>query len=95
MMPQNEITTPGGRRIPGFRFDSEPDPGGGGAGGGKKRSQPKPDKKKKAGGKKKKERGLHAEESHHAARVPRKTVRRGGHRRVGKNDPARAAGKVA
>ena len=44
---------------------------------------------------KKKERASHAEQSHHAARVPRKAVRRGGNRRVGKNHPARAAGKVA
>jgi exopolyphosphatase/guanosine-5'-triphosphate,3'-diphosphate pyrophosphatase len=43
----------------------------------------------------KKERGLHAQESDHAARVPGKTVRRGGHRRLRKNYPARAAGKVA
>ena len=43
----------------------------------------------------KKERSTHAEQPHHAARVPRKTVRRGGHRRVGKNHAARAAGKVA
>jgi exopolyphosphatase/guanosine-5'-triphosphate,3'-diphosphate pyrophosphatase len=40
-------------------------------------------------------RRAHAHHSHHAARVPGKTVRRGRHRRVGKNDPARAAGKVA
>ncbi len=37
----------------------------------------------------------HAQQSDHAARVPRKAVRRGGHRRVRKNDAARAAGKVA
>jgi exopolyphosphatase/guanosine-5'-triphosphate,3'-diphosphate pyrophosphatase len=43
----------------------------------------------------KKERSTHAEQPHHAARVPRKTVRRGGHRRVGKNHPAGPAGKVA
>ena len=49
----------------------------------------------KAGGKKKKERGLHAEESHHAARVPRKTVRGGRDRRLRKNDTARPAGEVA
>jgi exopolyphosphatase/guanosine-5'-triphosphate,3'-diphosphate pyrophosphatase len=45
--------------------------------------------------KKKKERGLHAEQPHHAARVPRKTVRRGRDRRLRKNDAARPAGKVA
>jgi len=45
--------------------------------------------------KKKKERASHAEQPHHAARVPRKTLRRGRHRRVGKNDAARTAGKVA
>jgi exopolyphosphatase/guanosine-5'-triphosphate,3'-diphosphate pyrophosphatase len=44
---------------------------------------------------KKKERGSHAQEPHHAARVSRKTVRRGGNRRLRKNHPARAAGKVA
>jgi exopolyphosphatase/guanosine-5'-triphosphate,3'-diphosphate pyrophosphatase len=43
----------------------------------------------------KKERASHAKQPDHAARVPRKTVRRGGHRRIGKNDAARAAGKVA
>jgi exopolyphosphatase/guanosine-5'-triphosphate,3'-diphosphate pyrophosphatase len=43
----------------------------------------------------KKERSSHAQQPDHAARVPRKTVRRGGHRRVGKNDAAGAAGKVA
>jgi exopolyphosphatase/guanosine-5'-triphosphate,3'-diphosphate pyrophosphatase len=43
----------------------------------------------------KKERSTHAEQPHHAARVPGKTLRRGRHRRVGKNHPARAAGKVA
>jgi exopolyphosphatase / guanosine-5'-triphosphate,3'-diphosphate pyrophosphatase len=37
----------------------------------------------------------HAEQSHHAARVSGETVRRRGHRRVGKDDAARAAGKVA
>jgi exopolyphosphatase / guanosine-5'-triphosphate,3'-diphosphate pyrophosphatase len=55
----------------------------------------RPTARQRAAQAKKKERGSHAEQSHHAARVPRKTVRRGGHRRVGKNDPARAAGKVA
>ena len=34
----------------------------------------------------------HADKPDHAARVPRKTVRRGGHRRVRKDHPARAAG---
>jgi exopolyphosphatase/guanosine-5'-triphosphate,3'-diphosphate pyrophosphatase len=43
----------------------------------------------------KKERSIHAEQPHHAARVPRKTLRRGRHRRVGKDHPARASGKVA
>jgi exopolyphosphatase / guanosine-5'-triphosphate,3'-diphosphate pyrophosphatase len=43
----------------------------------------------------KKERRSHAEQSHHAAHVSRKTVRRGRDRRVRKNHPARAAGKVA
>jgi len=43
----------------------------------------------------KKERGLHAQKSDHAARVPGKAVRRGGNRRLRKNHPARAAGKVA
>jgi exopolyphosphatase/guanosine-5'-triphosphate,3'-diphosphate pyrophosphatase len=51
--------------------------------------------RQRAAKEKKKERGSHVEQSHHAARVPRKTVRRGGHRRVGKDDSARAAGKVA
>jgi exopolyphosphatase/guanosine-5'-triphosphate,3'-diphosphate pyrophosphatase len=37
----------------------------------------------------------HADQSHHAARVPRKTVRRGRHRRLRKDDAAGAAGKVA
>jgi exopolyphosphatase / guanosine-5'-triphosphate,3'-diphosphate pyrophosphatase len=49
----------------------------------------------KAGVKAKKERASHVEQPHHAARVPRKTVRRGGNRRLRKNDAARAAGKVA
>ena len=40
-------------------------------------------------------RRAHAQHSHHAARVPGKTVRRGGHRRLGQDHPARAAGKVA
>ena len=40
-------------------------------------------------------RRAHAHQSDHAARVPGKAVRRGRHRRVRKNDPARAAGKVA
>src|SRR4029079_8330059 len=44
---------------------------------------------------KKKERASHAEQPHHAARVPGKTLRRGRHRRVGKDHAARAAGKVA
>jgi exopolyphosphatase/guanosine-5'-triphosphate,3'-diphosphate pyrophosphatase len=37
----------------------------------------------------------HADQSHHAARVSGKTVRRGRHRRVGKDHAAGAAGKVA
>jgi exopolyphosphatase/guanosine-5'-triphosphate,3'-diphosphate pyrophosphatase len=37
----------------------------------------------------------HADESDHASRVSRKAVRRGRHRRVGKNHAARAAGQVA
>ncbi|HYT66076.1 MAG TPA: Ppx/GppA phosphatase family protein [Vicinamibacterales bacterium] len=43
----------------------------------------------------KKERASHAEQPDHAARVPGKTLRRGRHRRVGKNHAARTAGKVA
>jgi exopolyphosphatase/guanosine-5'-triphosphate,3'-diphosphate pyrophosphatase len=49
----------------------------------------------KAGAKAKKERASHAEQPHHAARVPGKTVRRGRDRRLRKNHAARAAGKVA
>ena len=37
----------------------------------------------------------HADQSHHAARVPGKAVRRRGHRRLGKDHAAGAAGKVA
>ena len=37
----------------------------------------------------------HVEKPDHAARVSGKAVRGGGHRRVGKNHPARAAGEVA
>jgi exopolyphosphatase/guanosine-5'-triphosphate,3'-diphosphate pyrophosphatase len=37
----------------------------------------------------------HVEQPHHAARVSGETVRRRGHRRVGKDDAARAAGEVA
>jgi exopolyphosphatase / guanosine-5'-triphosphate,3'-diphosphate pyrophosphatase len=37
----------------------------------------------------------YAEQAHSSARVPGQTVRRGGHRRVRKNDAAVAAGKVA
>jgi exopolyphosphatase/guanosine-5'-triphosphate,3'-diphosphate pyrophosphatase len=48
-------------------------------------------KKRRAG----KGRTSHAEQPHHVARVPGKAVRRGRHRRVGKDHPARAAGKVA
>jgi exopolyphosphatase/guanosine-5'-triphosphate,3'-diphosphate pyrophosphatase len=43
----------------------------------------------------KKERASHAEQPDHAARVSGKAVRRGRHRRIGKDDAARAAGKVA
>jgi exopolyphosphatase/guanosine-5'-triphosphate,3'-diphosphate pyrophosphatase len=43
----------------------------------------------------KKERASHAEQPHHAARVPGKTLRRGRHRRVGKDDAAGPAGEVA
>jgi exopolyphosphatase/guanosine-5'-triphosphate,3'-diphosphate pyrophosphatase len=42
-----------------------------------------------------KERASHAEQPDHAARVPGKAVRRGRHRRIGKDHAARAAGKVA
>lgn len=42
-----------------------------------------------------KERQGNAEPTDNAARVPRKTVRRGGHRRLRKDHPARAAGKMA
>jgi exopolyphosphatase / guanosine-5'-triphosphate,3'-diphosphate pyrophosphatase len=48
-----------------------------------------------SGRRRKKERSSHAEQPDDAARVPRKTVRRGRDRRVGKNHTARAAGKVA
>jgi exopolyphosphatase / guanosine-5'-triphosphate,3'-diphosphate pyrophosphatase len=43
----------------------------------------------------KKGRASHVEQPDHAARVPRKTLRRGRHRRVGKNHAARTPGKVA
>ena len=42
-----------------------------------------------------KERQSHAQQIDHPARVPRKAVRRGGHRRLGKNDAARAAREMA
>jgi exopolyphosphatase/guanosine-5'-triphosphate,3'-diphosphate pyrophosphatase len=42
-----------------------------------------------------KEEPPHAEQPDHAARVPRKAVRRGGNRRLRQNDPARASGEVA
>jgi exopolyphosphatase/guanosine-5'-triphosphate,3'-diphosphate pyrophosphatase len=42
-----------------------------------------------------KERRRHAEQPHDAARLSGKAVRRGRHRRLGKNDAARAAGKMA
>jgi exopolyphosphatase/guanosine-5'-triphosphate,3'-diphosphate pyrophosphatase len=42
-----------------------------------------------------KEPASHAEQSHDASRVPRKAVRRRGHRRVGQDDAAGAAGEVA
>jgi exopolyphosphatase/guanosine-5'-triphosphate,3'-diphosphate pyrophosphatase len=61
--------------------------------------RPSPKLRQRANGRartaEKKERGLHAQESDHAARVPGKTVRRRGHRRLRKDHPARAAGKVA
>jgi exopolyphosphatase/guanosine-5'-triphosphate,3'-diphosphate pyrophosphatase len=40
-------------------------------------------------------RRAHAHQSHDAPRVPGKTVRRGRHRRLGKDHPARPAGQVA
>ena len=43
----------------------------------------------------KKEHPLHVEQPDHAARVSGKTVRRGGHRRLRKNDAAGAPGKMA
>jgi exopolyphosphatase/guanosine-5'-triphosphate,3'-diphosphate pyrophosphatase len=43
----------------------------------------------------KKERSSDAQQPDHAARVPRKTVRRGRHRRLRKDDAAGTAGKVA
>ena len=43
----------------------------------------------------KKEHALHVEQPDHAARVSGKTVRRGGHRRLRKNDAAGAPGKMA
>ena len=43
----------------------------------------------------KKERASHVEHAHHAARVPRKTVRRGRDRRLRQDNAARTAGKVA
>ncbi len=42
-----------------------------------------------------KDQSLHAEQPDHAARVPGKTLRRGRHRRVGKDHAARPAGKMA
>jgi len=42
-----------------------------------------------------KEPTVHADDSDHAARVPGKAVRRGGHRRIRKDNAARSAGKVA
>jgi exopolyphosphatase / guanosine-5'-triphosphate,3'-diphosphate pyrophosphatase len=42
-----------------------------------------------------KERPAHAEQADHAPRVPGKAVRSGRHRRVGQNDAAGAAGKMA
>jgi exopolyphosphatase/guanosine-5'-triphosphate,3'-diphosphate pyrophosphatase len=55
--------------------------------------RPKPPRSGPRGGKK--ERSSHAEQPDHAARVPRQAVRGGRHRRVGKNDAAVTAGKVA
>jgi exopolyphosphatase / guanosine-5'-triphosphate,3'-diphosphate pyrophosphatase len=46
-------------------------------------------------GRERKERTSNAEQPHHAARIPGKAVRRGGHRRVRKDDAARTAGEVA
>jgi exopolyphosphatase / guanosine-5'-triphosphate,3'-diphosphate pyrophosphatase len=46
-------------------------------------------------GRESKERTANVEQSDHAARVSRKAVRRGGHRRVRKNDAAGPAGEVA
>jgi exopolyphosphatase / guanosine-5'-triphosphate,3'-diphosphate pyrophosphatase len=46
-------------------------------------------------GREPKERTRNAEQPDDAARVPGKAVRRGGHRRVRKDDPARTAGEVA
>ena len=43
----------------------------------------------------KKGRASHAQQSDHAARVPRKTLRRGRDRRVGQDDPARTPRKMA
>jgi exopolyphosphatase/guanosine-5'-triphosphate,3'-diphosphate pyrophosphatase len=43
----------------------------------------------------KKERASHAEQPDHAARVSGKALRRGRHRRIGQDHPARTAGKVA
>jgi exopolyphosphatase / guanosine-5'-triphosphate,3'-diphosphate pyrophosphatase len=48
-----------------------------------------------AAGRAYKDRRANAEQPDHAARVPRKAVRRGGHRRVGKDDAAGPAGEVA
>src|SRR3954466_2884803 len=42
-----------------------------------------------------KERASHAEQPDHAARVPGQALRRGRHRRIGKDHPAGPAGKVA
>jgi exopolyphosphatase / guanosine-5'-triphosphate,3'-diphosphate pyrophosphatase len=53
----------------------------------------RPSAKRRAG--KKKERGAHAEQSHHAARVPGKAVRRGRDRRLRKDNAARPPGQVA
>ncbi len=54
---------------------------------GRPSTQRRPDKQK--------ERAVHAEQSHHAARVSRQAVRRGRDRRLRKDDAARPAGEVA
>jgi exopolyphosphatase/guanosine-5'-triphosphate,3'-diphosphate pyrophosphatase len=55
----------------------------------------RPSPPRRAAAKAKKDRASHAEQPDHAARVSRKTVRRGRDRRLRKDDAARPAGKVA